>query len=79
MSLWLVVAAAAGSYVEYPAFLHPGARIQAVLDRGPIYELIIKCPEGTGILSYSKVEHLYCTPVRGCTANLKTAITRTCG
>ena len=79
MSFWLVAAAAAGSYVDYPAFINPGSRIQAILDRGPITELIVKCPEGTGILSYSKVERVYCTPVRGCTPDLKTAIKKTCG
>ena len=79
MSIWLVAAAAAGSFVDYPAFLNPGSRIEAVLDRGPIAELIVKCPGGTGILSYSKVERLYCTPVRGCTPDLKKAINRTCG
>lgn len=78
MSIWLLAAAAAGTFTDYPVFLKPQARIEAVLDRGPIAELIVKCPEGTGILSYSKVERVYCTPVRGCTPDLKTAIVRTC-
>lgn len=79
MNILLVAAAAAGTFTDYPGFLDPRARVEAIMDRGPINELIIKCSEGSGILSYSKVERLYCTPVRGCTPNLKIAIARTCG
>ena len=78
MSIWLVAAAAAGSFTDYPAFVNPNVRIEAILDRGPINELIVKCPGGSGILSYSKVERLFCTPVSGCTPDLKKALARTC-
>ncbi|MGQ0672745.1 MAG: hypothetical protein ACT4N2_07700 [Hyphomicrobium sp.] len=75
----IAVAAAAGNFVDYPGFLHPGARIEAVLDRGIIAELIVKCPQGSGIVSYSKAEKVFCTPHGGCTPSIKKAIARTCG
>lgn len=78
MPFLLVAFAASGTFTDYPGFLHPNARIEAILDRGTINELIVKCGDGTGVLSYSKVERLYCTPHDGCTPNLKIAIADMC-
>ena len=78
MSITLLTVAVAVGFIDYPGFVDPRARVEAVIDRGPILELILKCPPGTAILSYSKVEHLYCTPTKGCTSDLKVAIGRTC-
>lgn len=71
-----VVAAAA--FTDYPVFVRPGARVEAVVDRGPIKELIVRCPNGTGILSYSKIERTYCTPDWRCGSGLDRAIGRLC-
>lgn len=75
LSLGLVAAA---SFIEYPAFVKPGARVEAIVDRGLIKELIVRCPQGTGILSYSKVERTYCTPDWRCAPGLDRAIARLC-
>lgn len=69
---------AAASFTDYPAFVRPGVRIEAVVDRGPIAELIVRCPRGTGILSYSKVERTFCTPDWRCGQGLDRAIGRLC-
>lgn len=78
MPFLIVAFAASGSFTQYPGFLNPKARIEAILDRGTISELIVKCGDGAGIISYSKVERLYCTPHQGCTPNFKTALARMC-
>lgn len=77
------------SYTAYPAFgdrsgVQPPAalnqpRIEATTDRGPIVEMIVRCPKGTAIISYSKVERLYCSPKLSCNRSLGTILTRTCG
>ena len=64
---------------DYPAFRRPAARVEAVVDRGLIQELIIKCDGGTAIVSYSKVERLYCGPDARCHARLPVIVARTCG
>lgn len=69
---------AAASFTEYPAFVRPGVRVEAVVDRGPIRELIVRCRNGTGILSYSKIERTYCTPDWRCAPGLDRAISRLC-
>ena len=71
--------ALAAVYTDYPAFLKSGGVIEAYTDRGPIVELIVRCPAGTGILSYSKIERLYCSSKHGCFSRLKPALDETCG
>jgi hypothetical protein len=77
------------SYTAYPAFgdrsgVQPPAatsqpRVEATTDRGPIVEMIVRCPKGTAIISYSKVERLYCSPKHACNRSLGTVLARTCG
>ena len=78
MKFMLLTVAVAGGFIDYPAFVNLRSRVEAVIDRGPILELIVKCGPGTAIFSYSKVERLFCTPTKGCAADLKSAINRTC-
>ena len=65
-------------YTDYPAFLKRAGVVEAYTDRGPIVEMIVRCPVGTGILSYSKLEHLYCSSKFKCTAELQVAVASTC-
>ncbi len=75
----LAASTATGVFSDYPGFLNPDSEVEAVVDRGPILELIVKCGDGTAILSYSKVERLYCTPNRsGCFNTFDDAINSTC-
>ncbi|HRD76003.1 MAG TPA: hypothetical protein PK264_08690 [Hyphomicrobiaceae bacterium] len=65
-------------FSDYPVFVNPKAKIEAVLDRGPIQELIVKCPRGTAIIAYSKIERLFCPAKGGCTKSVDEAIGRAC-
>lgn len=67
----------------YPSFgdepsPHIDQRVEAAIDKGPIYEIIVSCGEGTAILSYSKVEKLFCTAYGGCMAGQSLAISEAC-
>jgi hypothetical protein len=53
--------------------------VEAAIDRGPIYELVVRCNPGTAIISYSKVDKLFCTPKHGCLQELAPAVSRACG
>lgn len=66
-------------YSDYPGFLKRAGIIEAYTDRGPIIEMIIRCPAGTGIMSYSKLEKLYCSSKWKCTPKLVEAVANTCG
>ncbi len=76
MSLGFALAA---TFSDYPVFLKQGGVIEAYTDRGPIVEMIVRCPVGTGIISYSKIERLYCSSKHGCFSRLKPAVAETCG
>ena len=65
-------------YSDYPAFVGRGGVVEAYTDRGPIVELIVRCPVGTGIMSYSKIERLYCSSKAHCSSTLKSAVADTC-
>ncbi|MEQ1671696.1 MAG: hypothetical protein ABL893_12610 [Hyphomicrobium sp.] len=65
-------------YSDYPAFLKRNGVIEAYTDRGPIVEMIVRCPAGTGIMSYSKLERVYCSSKFKCTAKLQSAVSDTC-
>ena len=71
-------AALAAIFSDYPAFLGRGGVVEAYTDRGPIVELIVRCPVGTGIISYSKIERRYCSSKHTCYASLKPAVRKTC-
>ncbi len=64
---------------DYPVFLKPTAQIEAVIDRGPIQEMIVKCKGGTAIVSFSKVDRKYCSPKLACYSTFAAVISETCG
>lgn len=74
-----VGAALAAIFSDYPAFVKRHAPIEAYTDRGPIVELIVRCHRGTGIMSYSKIERLYCSSKLTCHPYFETALDDTCG
>lgn len=77
--LFAVTTAASTPFTDYPGFLNPDAVVEAHIDRGPIVELVVKCGAHTAIISYSKIERLYCTPQLACGPRLRGVIARTCG
>lgn len=70
--------AAAAGFVDYPGFTNPGSAIESVMDRGPIVEIVVRCPAGTGIMSYSKIDRQFCTPGLRCAPGLAPAVRRLC-
>ncbi len=77
MKLALAVALAS-NFTTYNFDRGPLPRIEAVTDRGPILELIVHCHSGTAIITYSKIERLYCDPAGGCDADRRSVIARSC-
>ena len=79
----LVALAVSGSepsgLTDYPGFRQPRARVEAIIDRGTIQEIVIKCGGGTAIISYSKIERAFCTPKLHCSKRLSDVIAETCG
>ena len=69
----------AAIYSDYPAFTKHGGSIEAYTDQGPIVEMIVRCKRGTGIISYSKIDHKYCSSKWRCSASREAAIANTCG
>ena len=70
----------AAGLTDYPGFSRPHAQVEAIIDRGPIQELIVKCgAEGTAIISYSKLDRRFCTPRLQCDPSLRAVVARTCG
>lgn len=76
--IFAVTTAASTPFSDYPGFVDPEAIVEARIDRGPIVELIVKCGEGAAIISYSKIERVFCTPQLVCGPGLKRAISATC-
>lgn len=79
LKLAAVGLAMAPIYSDYPAFVNKNVLVEAYTDLGPIVEMIVKCPTGTGIISYSKVEKLYCSSKLDCFTGIYAAVARTCG
>lgn len=73
-----VAAAATTTTIDYPAFARRPGPIEAVIEKGAIVEMIVRCPAGTGILSYSKADRRYCSSRNACFATFTPALRDTC-
>ncbi len=74
--IWLAVAS---TFTIYTPEGRPLPRVEAITDRGPILEMIVHCRRGgTGIISYSKLERLYCGPRGRCSGDREAVIGRLC-
>jgi len=69
-----------GDITFYPAYSGQIVRagVEAIVERGPIAELIINCRPGSAIISYSKIERVFCTPSQGCHGSLRAAVGAVC-
>lgn len=74
----LLLAASASLFTIYPGSNNPSPRIEAITDRGPLLEMIVRCPRGTAIMTYSKIEHLYCSPKHACFRSQSQTIADAC-
>lgn len=68
----------AATFTLYPGSAAPDTRIEAVTDRGPILEMIIRCPVGIAIITYSRAERLYCSPDLACDRDMDAIVARSC-
>ena len=78
MQIALFSAILAGTFTIYPGKNNNYAQVEAITDRGPILEMIIRCPSGSAIITYSKIEHLYCRPNLQCDRDMASVVRRTC-
>jgi hypothetical protein len=80
----LSIAASATNFVEYPSMnARPmvnadRARVEAVTDLGPVQELIVKCATGTAIISYSKIDKMFCGAGNQCSVSLPIMVRKVC-
>lgn len=74
----ILLAVLLAEFTFYPAFTSRNAVVETVIDKGLVAELIVACPEGPGIIVYSKTEKVFCGPDHTCVADLKTAVRRLC-
>lgn len=75
----IMTALFSGLFTTYTGPEFPDQRIEAITDRGPILEMIIRCRTGTAIISYSKIDKLFCDPRLICSASKDNVINKTCG
>ena len=74
-----VVLVASTPFIQYaPPTSRQPPQIEAIVDRGPIIELIVRCPAGTAIVSYSKVERVFCSPKGSCSGNRVVIFRQSC-
>lgn len=88
MMLEMATLVLAANFTAYPALgdrniaSPPAAnaerRVEATTDRGPIVEIIIRCSTGSAIISYSKIERVFCTPRLRCAKSLDETMAQTC-
>jgi len=76
--LLLASIGAANIFTVYPGFVEPKNPIQMVTDQGPVLEIVIACRPGEGIISFSKIEKVFCVPGATCYSRLRPAITHLC-
>jgi hypothetical protein len=84
IAIGLSLAASTANFVDYPSLnarpmVDAGrARVEAVTDLGPIQELIVKCPAGTAIVSYSKIDKMFCGAGNQCSVSLPIMVRKVC-
>lgn len=70
---------AATVFSDYPGLVRPGNDVEARIDRGLLVEFVVRCPGGTGIVSYSRGDHCYADSRLRCHATLSAARSAVCG
>lgn len=76
--------ALAGNFNLYPGFSDRDAFVEMTSDKGLIIEIVLRCERQgnrvkAGIMTYSKVEGLFCSSKMLCTRDADKAADDTCG
>jgi len=82
--LSLSTPALAGNFNLYPGFSDRDAFVEMTSDKGLIIEIVLRCERKgnrvkAGIMTYSKVEDLFCSSKMLCTRDAEKAADDTCG
>lgn len=78
MKTAIMIMAIGNPFNFYPGFVQPKSKVQAIVDKGPVLELIVACQPGEGIISYSKIDRKFCLPDATCYAKGRKAIAKLC-
>lgn len=62
-----------------PKSISSNPRVEHAIDKGLIIEMIVRCQSGVTVISYSKVERLYCSPKLVCSPNASDIVAKSCG
>jgi len=79
-----VTSATAANFSLYPGFQDRDALVEMTTDKGLIVEIVLRCsraPSGkisSGIMTYSKIERLYCSSKHRCFSKVEPAFADTC-
>lgn len=82
--LGLLTSAQAGDFRLYPGFVNRDAIVEMTTDKGLIVEIVLRCRRTSsgvvaGIVTYSKLEGLFCSSKMKCTRSAARAARETCG
>lgn len=78
-AIFAVAAAASVAFSDYPGVLSRNQPIEATIDKGLVVEIIVRCGgRSAGILTYSKVDRLFCDSALRCHSRLAAARRATC-
>ena len=79
-----LTAATASSFSLYPGFRDRDALVEMTTDKGLIVEVVLRCERKAngqvkaGIMTYSKIERLYCSSKNRCFRDAERAFDDTC-
>lgn len=62
-----------------PKVIENNPQVEMTRDLGPVIEMVVRCRSGAAIISYSKVERIFCPPKGGCQRDLRQVVTNACG
>ena len=85
ITLAALLNAAHANFRSYPGFLDPHGTVEMVHDKGLMLELHVRCSRRAdgriqaGIMTYSKVERLFCSSRLRCFRDPVRAVEDTCG
>ena len=77
--------ATASTFSLYPGLNNPDAIVEMTTDHGLTVEIVLRCERKSdgsikpGIMTYSKVEKLFCSSKMFCTRDAEAAADDTCG
>ncbi|MEE9374759.1 MAG: hypothetical protein V3V04_00320 [Rhizobiaceae bacterium] len=77
-------AAEAGNFTLYPGFTDRDSFVEMTTDKGLIVEIVLRCERKgnkvkAGIMTYSKVDRMFCSSKMRCTRDAAKAADDTCG